>query len=337
VVAPRLHRARFLDGLVTAVVAGAVMLATPLLLVGPALADSGQATVGDAAEAWYSLAPADACTSPVGCVPVDPPLAAAYPSETLRIAASAGHETARAFVVPALSDLPPDAALTIGTLILPVDPDPASGSVSPEGAPLLACLTTRPVTDGVAGSSAPPPTSDCKTSVQVRYVAGDAPALSIDLEPFLARWAGGAPRYGVAIQAVTDLAADATFAVTLNGRKRAGVPHAKATVAYDVSADAPGAVPPPPPVTPQEPGVVTLPDLQSGGQLPTSAPAAPVVAVPASPSAAPAAVRAPTTAAAFTGYQYPVAFLLPIVLLAALLFLARTFTSDVTPLSFGRT
>src|SRR4051812_26323400 len=98
--------------------------------VGQAAAQGGRATLSEAAEAWYSMPPADPCASPVGCLPADPPVATAYPADTLRVAATAGHETARSFVVPELSGLPRGAVAATGTLVIPVDMDAASGTVS---------------------------------------------------------------------------------------------------------------------------------------------------------------------------------------------------------------
>lgn len=309
-------------------------LAVPLgwLLTAPAEAVPQQAgsgstrTVGDAAEAWYARGAVDICTTPLGCPPEQVPTSP-YPADTLHVGVAGGQETARTYVLPDLLSLPIGATATSGTMTLPVDDATSDGTVGADTATMLACAVTQPFTDGTAGSSAPAPKTDCKTSVKAGYDAKKA-EFTVDLTPFLKSWADGQPALGIAL--VPDpakMAPTETWHVTINGRKLAGQPHVTSAITYTPAPPLPssgGSTVPPP--TPQQPAAnpppVTTPDIPPATSTTSEPP--PVVA----PSQ-PAPVAQPV--AFEREFQYPLAFLAPIALLIGAVFFTRLFTRDPLP------
>ncbi|HEU5033265.1 MAG TPA: hypothetical protein VFT62_00745 [Mycobacteriales bacterium] len=315
-------------------------LAVPLgwLLSAPAQAQplatdrTVTVTVADTVEAWYAASPIDLCTTPLGCTPPVSP----YPADTLHVGVAGGQETARTYVLPDLSALAGATGAT-GTMTLPVATGGQDGTSSPETAKIEACLTTKPVTDGTDGSTAPPPAVDCTTKVPARYDAKHS-AFTVDLTPFLASWSAGAPPFGIAL--LPDLSSAGptdAWHVTFNDRKRAQTAHISSRLTYS-------------PVTQQPAGHVGAgPSAPAAPSAPAPAPAPPAVpTVPmppvatntdVAPSAAPPVVAAtqPPTAVAqrpvalSSGFQYPLAFLMPLALLAGALFFTRLFTRDATP------
>src|SRR4051812_10966745 len=123
------------------------------------------------AEAWYaqpeapSVLPATASPLPDTCTllgplctlvpqgPAPAPAAVVYPLGTLHVEATAGQSTARTYLVPDLSAIPPDATVTSALLTLPLTKQTEGGNRSVETAELVGCVTTGQVTDKVYGDS----------------------------------------------------------------------------------------------------------------------------------------------------------------------------------------
>src|SRR4051812_25589111 len=283
-------------------------------------------TIGDAAEAWYAASPVDVCTTPLGC---PPPQASTspYPADTLHVGAAGGQESARTYLLPDFSSLPFGATLVGGDMTLPVASGTGDGTVTPESAKIRACLATKPVTDGAQGSTAAPPGLDCDVSTTPTYRASDG-TFTLDLQPFIDAWAGGQPRLGIALVPDAKSAAPTdTWHVAFNGRKRAGAAYISSSVVMRI----------PPPSDPP----TVVPAALDGPAAPAAA--APVPPVPAAVAPmAPAPVVAPAQqqpqplqaqpVALVRPFQYPLAFLLPLALLAAAVFFARLFTRDAAPL-----
>jgi hypothetical protein len=288
-------------------------------------------TVGDAAEAWYAAAPVDLCTTPIGCPPPEAP-SSPYPADTLHVGVAGGQESARTYLLPDLTGLPYGATVTDGTMTLPLAAAPGDGTQAPDSARIVACLATQPVADGTQGSTAAPPKTDCGTSVPLEYDA-DGAAFTLDLTPFLAAWRSALP-YGLALvpdpdkTAVTD-----AWHVTFNGRERADVDHITSVVVYQ------------PPVTPpatttggsdtEVPAGPTTGTVPPADVPPADLPEQPAIggAVADPPQVAPPAAAPVTQPVAFAHeFQYPMAFLLPLALLAGAVFFGRLFTRDATPL-----
>jgi hypothetical protein len=276
-------------------------------------------TVGDAAEAWYIASPIDLCATPIGgCLPGKPLLISPFPADTLHVGVVLGQETFRAYLRPDLSKLPRGADRLAGTMTLPVAGSPSDGTLLADSAAIKGCLVLKPFADGIAGSTAAPPPTDCKTSSALKYDAGKS-AFTLNLTPFLRAWGAGKPELGIAL--VPDAAATDVWQVAINARKRPGVKHVASTIRVSIAADAPTATPSPEAtaeVTPQEaPPVPSLPPV---GTTPDVGPA-PVLAQ--SPVA--------RVERGYSGFQYPAAFWIPLGLLGLAMFLVRLFTRDLTP------
>jgi hypothetical protein len=101
------------------------------------------------------------------------------------VALTSGEETARTYLSFELL-LPLGAELDEGELTLPVDPDPSHGSVSPEAANFVACLSTTKFKEA-RGSLEKPPEVDCKVRKAALY-SEKRGAFEIDLDRFIEKW-----------------------------------------------------------------------------------------------------------------------------------------------------
>ena len=311
------------------------------LMVAPADAapveahGSHTAQVADSAEAWYADAPVNLCTTPLGCPPADVP-SSPYPEDTLHVGVAGGRETARTYVVPDLAAIPYGATYTAGTMTLPVATGDEDGTSSPETAKLVACLTTKPVTDGTQGSTETPPKVDCETSAKASYDAKKS-LFTVDLSPFLSAWSHGALPFGIALLP-DPKAAQPTDAwhVAFNGRQRKGAEHISSVITFtppaplDTGGTTTGGVgtggtttTAPPPVDTGPPSTTNVPLPGSASQAAPDQPAPQVAPPSTTTQAQPAALS--------REYQYPLAFLLPLAMLVGAVFFARLFTRDATP------
>ncbi|HMC68557.1 MAG TPA: hypothetical protein VKJ07_05330, partial [Mycobacteriales bacterium] len=173
---------------------------------------------------------------------------------------------------------------------------------------------------------------DCTTSAHPTYDATSG-VLTVDLEPFLQAWNGGAPALGIALVPNQSQAGQTdAWHVTIEGRKQAGAKPPAWTIEYrphPLDAALPGVVLAAPPPAPANPAALatglSMPASTSSGVV--SAPA-PVVA-PASPTTSAVGAQRPV---AYAGQiTKPAAFLAPLALLAGIVFFARLFTRDATP------
>ena len=280
-------------------------------------------TVADAAEAWYAASPIDICTTPLGCPPPQAPTSP-YPADTLHVGVAGGQESARTYLLPDFTSLPFDATVVGGEMTLPVADANGDGTVSADAAKLRACLATKPVPDGAQGSTSAPPTTDCAVSSTPAYDATHS-VFTLDLQPFVDAWSAGQPRLGIALvpDSKTTTQTDA-WHVAFNGRKRAGSGHISSSLTLRIAPQSESVVPATP-VIPAAPPAASVP-------LPAPAAAAPPATAPV---VAPTQQQPQTLQAqpvAFSRrFQYPLAFLLPLALLAAAVFFSRLFTRDVPP------
>ena len=139
-------------------------------------------------EAWHNQSPA--CGVLPDCSPL--PEANPYPKDTLHVAASGGQETARTYLA---FTLPPGAVLDGGTLILPVDSNPDHGSLNPEDADFVACLT-EPAFKEKRGSLEKPPEVNCDVRRGALYSKKDK-SFEVDLSRFDDYWIG--PKVALAL------------------------------------------------------------------------------------------------------------------------------------------
>ena len=290
--------------------------------VRDAAGDTQTVTVADAAEAWYADSPIDICTTPLGCPPSPAP-SSPYPADTLHVGVAGGQESARTYLLPDLSSLPFDATIIGGEMTLPVAAATGDGTVSADAAKIRACLATKPVVDGTQGSTSTPPAINCDISATPAY-DGTHNLFTLDLQPFIDAWSGGQPRFGIALVPDKSTQPSDAWHVTFNGRKRSGSGHISSSIKVRIS-------PPTEAVVPASPAVPAAP----APSVPLPAPAA--AAPPAAPPVVAPTQQQPQTiqtqpVALSQPFQYPLAFLLPLALLAGAVFFARLFTRDATPL-----
>jgi hypothetical protein len=317
---------RSFHGAAALLVIGAVSL---FLSPAHAAADAAKTIGGMTAESWYTSAPAGVCSSPVGC-PAPLSGGAVYPADTLHIGVTAGNETARTYVVPDLSQLPPGATILSAALTLPVSSAQGDGTSSPELASVKACLATKPVPDGKAGDLAGQPDVDCAISAAGRYDA-KANAVSVDIVAFIDAWQSGVARNGVALFPDTSTSAPTdAWHLALNGRKRSTAPHVSLTLSYDDAVPVVQAPEPPvvdAPTTPRPPLTgLSAPVEQSAPVPPPAFPGATV----APAVGAPISVGLTRPVALSSQFRYPMVFLLPFAIAAGLVLFARMFVRDVT-------
>lgn len=324
---PRVTRLRRATLLAFGVTFGASWLvaasaATAVPRIDPAMVGPKTVTVSDATEAWYASLPlpVDLCATPLGCVSVPVPLPSIYPADTLHVGVALGAETARSYLKPDLKAVPAGSKIVEATMTLPVATAVTDGSLQPESADLIACVATQLFNDGVDGALTLAPRVDCHNAPKLAYDAKQH-AFTVDVTKIFAAWSQGQTENGIAILPdVANAAPTDLWHVTFQGHKRASVPHIKTEVLFD----------PPAPATPSE----------TTTETPAPAPSeevAPPVVLPDQgtvPPVEPAPVIAPATAqpvAFVKHFQYPMAFLFPIALLALGVFLMRLFTRDATP------
>jgi hypothetical protein len=311
--------------------AAALLSAGPLLAATTPAAAAGTRTaiVPDVAEAWYASGPINVCKTPLGCPPSEVPQSP-YPADTLHIGVAGGQETSRTYVEPDLLTVPLGATLLSGSMTLPVATAAQDGTVQPTSAEILACLVTKPFADGTAGSAATTPATDCRVSATPTYLA-TADRLRLDLTPFLRAWAKGRPSLGIALlPSPSRVQQSDAWHVTIDGRQLSAEPHVTSTITYKPAPSTTGSstsvTTPSVPVVPAAPAAAAPPAALPPPTVGTL-PATPPIVAPSQP-AAPVAVQ---PVALQRGFQYPLAFLFPLALVAGVAFFIRLFTRDPLP------
>lgn len=302
----------------------------------PAPTASKTVTVADVAEAWYADSPVDVCTAPLGCPPADTPTSP-YPADTLHVGVAGGQETARTYLQPDLLAVPFGATVLHAAMTLPVGTGQGDGTQSPGAASVVACLATGSFTDGTAGSASTPPKTDCATLARASYDAKHH-VFTLDATPLLKALAAGSGARGIAL--IADLRGGQptdAWHVAFNGHKRAGAHHISTAVTFVAPPPADyGATAATTPVNTQPPGgtgATVPPSLTSVGLPSQAAATTPGDAAPLVAAQQPAAAAVAQQPVVFSaGFQYPLAFLLPLGLLAGAIFFARLFTRDATPM-----
>lgn len=313
---------------------GAIVATGSLLLIAatpvPAAAAGGTAEVGTLAEAWHTTIPADAdpCSDPVDCAQA--PNSPVYPEHTLHVDLKAGQQTAATYLQLDTAKLPFDAQISGGTLRLPVDDQPSDGSVRPESAKLVACPVVEAVQEA-SGSPSTPPKTDCKlATAPAKYRKGKQPAFEVDVTTLATSWSGG--NAAVAILPSPEAEKDRdSWHVAFWGKKNKNPEAAQITATLTYTASETAAVPPPsdlglaPPAAPEPAAELALPK-------PPPAPAAKPPKGAAAPKQAPPPETAPQAAPAFrkVGYPYPVAWLMPLLLLIGFAMTGHALTKNLS-------
>lgn len=317
---------------------GGVAAAVILLFAvsAPALADgSGTAATGTSMEAWYTTT--EACEPPADCSMLPPP--SAYPQDTLHVGATGGRPNAVTYLELDTSGVPGDAKLTGGTLTLPINTDSRSGTLGADTAQLVACLVTEKIDDEAEGSLEAPPASECESaSSPATFAAEPEPAFTVGLAAFAEQWAQAEePR--LAILPASEAQVGDTWHVSFWGKDNDSESAAPITAKLTYTAgNTRDELPPLPDSSLAGPGEGELVDggltdppvaepiageaPEGAASLDGDAEPAPVAGEPeAAPQAAPATFEAP--------YPYPVAWLMPLLLLIGFAMTGRALTKNL--------
>lgn len=340
----------------------AVAIATFLCLPTTFAFGADTVDVPPSIESWYQTSvtggPADPlCGQPTGCAPSLSAPVSVFPEDTLHVGLVGGVDDAHVFLTLDVDALPAGADVVGGVLTLPVLTDPASGSLQPEIASLVACEVMSPFEQARGGSPDEAPDYDCGSSSLGVYDAEvDPPVFAFNLRFIVDAALSG----GLAIVPTSTARINRdTFRVVFPT-----VEHGEDTIvaAFDLAAtvapseplaptptptpepdDAPSPVATTPaptqsqapsrpaaPVTFQGPGVSTTVTRPAPAPIPT-----PEVALGVSPSQPEASATTPQetvaapVAAIASPYKYPGIWLTPFLILAMVSVLARALTEPV--------
>lgn len=266
-------------------VIAAAWIAAPLL---PATAAERTTTALVGPESWYQ--PTPPCPTLLGCSTVVPPPTSPYPAGTLHVALTGAKETARSYLGLTVS-VPPEARVTGGRLVVPVDTTPGSGTMNPETSMVLACPVVGAVPEGEGRFDAPPAT-DCTTSAKATYTAAPSPQLVIDLTPLAAQLSPP----GRSLALVPDASAPGSWHIAYSSQRRAAPATPAATVVLTLSGGGDSIVAPPPAPEALAPSAPPTPVERAPG--PASRPAGAATVVPSVPPTAPLPAAPPAVAAA---------------------------------------
>lgn len=355
---------------ITAAAVGAVLLSIPLQALLSTAHAAGTEGTPMLVEAWYHVSPLEegadgpACSLLPACPTASTPVDA--PGEgTLQVASALGADTARMFLALDLTGVPAGGQLSGGTLTLPLA-SAEDGTRAPETAELLVCTVTEPIVPAHGGEPEEAPAFDCETSAPAVYDEATE-SFSVNLEAVVRQWAAGVPAHGVAVVPAAEPSQPAsTWRLVFSAKERtdSDARPITASVTFEMPATPPeeDAETRPEPVPPSSPdtGSTAAPADESSGMAPaldagTAGPApappdrSPGVALPDSARASDVAVAAPDEPMAAApqpalpppvaeasvlgpdlGFQYPVVWLTPLLLLLLGAWLGRAFTQDLT-------
>lgn len=318
-----------------------ILLATAaLVLVGvmnPTAADGGKGKeqrqqVTPAFEAWYQADPT--CETPVGCLgstlPVPPPTI--YPARSMHVGQLGGQEIARTYLAFYLDD--PTAELTSAQVTIPLDIAPESGSQLPDQSRVQACTYTGSFINA-DGSLDTPPEVDCEGAVVLEYDAEPAPRLVGDLEPLLSRLPQSSGLALMPAELDVEEPGAGTWRVVFSAGDRQDAPTEPALLELSVKvAEVPVEEPtddPAPTTTGGGAGGGAGSTVVGGGGV-AGAPVGATPPVKAGEDPAPAVPEAapyvePLTE--FVGYAYPMSWLIPLLVMALVVFAGRELTRDL--------
>ena len=167
---------------ITGVLVLAVLAASAAAGAAPAKRSHKSTRATVVKRAWFSAPPLCTALDCSSLPPLNP-----YPQDTLHVALSGGQETARTYLALEV-DLPPHTQPTGGTLTLPVDADPADGSLRPEEARFVACLAKGKF-DDQRGDFADAPKANCEVRRSAVYDEKKA-LYTVELGDFVTEWTG---------------------------------------------------------------------------------------------------------------------------------------------------
>lgn len=317
----------------------AVTAAVLAMMIGlPQAAAGGSPSAGTqtSTEAWYLKA--EACGEAADCSLLPP--ASVYPENTLHVAAAAGDTRASTYLELDAAAVGDDATFTGGTLTLPVDTTPGDGTLLPELAKITACVVTDRIPK-VEGALTEPPETDCKlASAPAEFSSEPEPAFTIDLGAFASQWANGeTPRLAILPAPEAKEAAD-TWHVAFWGKDHTADEAVPITAELNYESGADDAP------LPTETGLADSGPMESGPptDMPSAVPQeasapepaelkAPAAAEPPDKSEAPQPQAAPVPPPSLksVSYAYPIAWLMPLLLLIGMFVVGRVLTKKLEP------
>jgi hypothetical protein len=234
-------------------------------------------------------------------------LSQTYPRETHHVVLTGGEETSRAYLRFELPEQEDDVVLGSVTLTVPLAPD--AGTTAPETAQVDIC----PVPGGLEDGAAEAPEAVCDGAPRARFEAEPRPTLIADVTRLV--------RNDRIDLALVPTAGGGDWHVAFDSRAREGGSPALVTLSFEEvptpSAPTDLDVPSPAVEAPAAPsiggGTISIPDLS-----PPPAAAGQSIAQEAGASDASSRRATPAAALGDAGFQYPIVFALPLVLLVAI-------------------
>jgi hypothetical protein len=269
--------------------------------------------------AWFQ--PDPLCSTPLGCGAIPLPALSPYPKGTYHVGAALGRQTARAFIGVSLTKRAQTARG--GTLSIPLDTNPADGSVAPSTAAINVCVIYQSLTS-VEGAFVGAPTPNCLPAAPAKYVAKPAPHLVADLAP-LGGKLGGVRGFALLPASASPTSAwHVVFKLPTDAAPKSELPKLTLLIGNKAAAH---------PAKPQ-PSAHHHNGAGSSGEAVPAGPAPELPpAVTSTQPGNPDPVVAPTRTAGHyvtIGYQYPEIWLLPLVLIVLVPFTIRAMTRDLT-------
>jgi hypothetical protein len=263
------------------------------------------------------------CSTPLGCGALPLPALSPYPEGTYHVGTALGRQTARAFIAVDLTGLAQTARG--GHLSIPLDTDPADGSIAPESAAINVCVIYQSL-PAAEGEFVGAPTPNCLPAAPAKYVARPRPRLVADLKPLGGNLSGVRGFALLPVEAEPTSAWHVVFKLATRETPRSarpvltlltGVPSVQRPNRPDHMAG-------------HHEGTLDHP-----GELdvPIGSASDPPAAVRLKPPREPDPVVAPARRVGHyvaVGYQYPQVWLLPLLLIVLVPFTIRAMTRDLT-------
>ena len=273
------------------------------------------------AAAWFQ--PDPFCSTPLGCGFLKLPALSPYPKGTYHVGTAVGRQLARAFIAVRVSDAAAEA--TGGTLTIPLDTNPADGSIVPQTAHINVCVTYQAVTPA-EGAFIGAPAANCLPAARAKYVAKPQPHLAVNLKRLAGHLAAVKGFALLPADAAPTAAWDVVFRLPTGKAKPSLLPQLRLVVGKP-SVDSP----PKPPAVTHHPGSGSS-SAPSGGVV-VPEPVVPPDLTVVAPTAPAPVIAEPTARARHlvtVAYQYPEVWLLPLLLLVLIPFTLRALTRDLT-------
>jgi hypothetical protein len=290
-----------------------------LALKAPAAHSPKTVTARVTRAAWFQ--PDPLCATPLGCGAIPLPALSPYPKGTFHVGTALGRQTARAYIAVTLSKAAQRARG--GTLSIPLDTNPADGSIAPSAAAINVCVIYQalPLAEGAfAGAPAP----NCLPAARAKYVAAPAPHLVADLSRLGGKLVGVKGFALLPAEAKPVSAWHVVFKLPAGAAPVSALPKLTLLVGRPV---APHSVSNPAPAvhTGSHPGrAESVVPVGPAPELPPSV----ATIRPSNPP--PVVAQRPTGHYVTIAYQYPEVWLLPLVLIVLVPFTIRAMTKDLS-------